>query len=118
MKRCRQCGAEFQEDGTSRKYCCKECAVKAAKNSRIEWNNHNRVYQRAVIKCPLCGREVAPVRIGDTVYQQKIHDDCVVSDIINTVKSGNKLTKLQESRKRRISLTNKQIKELILNAAT
>lgn len=118
MKKCMECGTGFSEDGTSRKYCCKACALKAAGTQRIEWNTKHRVYRRAVIKCPLCGEAVKPSVSGSGYFQAKYHEECVVADIINTVRLGKALTKTQTSRKYRLGLTNKEIKELICNAAT
>ena len=113
MKTCKMCGRQFEEDGTSRKYCCKECSRKAANAQKIEWNTANRTYTRAVAYCRICGKPVEP--LGH--IRPRIHDECMIADILSTVSSGNNLSKTQLSRKYRLGLTNKEIREL-LNAVT
>ena len=111
MKKCVICGKEFEPYyGTPGQVtCCGECRVIYNKNIGRKYDHDNRAWileksrdekrrkNNGKVICKICGRPV--YRDWNSVTDHgHMHDECIYDDVIDTLRSGDKITMLQRQR--------------------
>ena len=92
-KYCVVCGREF-EGHANRKFCGDECRRKAV-NARMNKRYHDMRKQQPerICICEICGKPIVDPR-----GNQKIHDLCMIEDVMRTLRSGKKVQPAQRNR--------------------
>lgn len=108
MNECIICGKLFDPKRYNQITCCQECAKqrnlnRVKDNYRKNVNNANR--QKL---CTVCGKPIDYAAENKRRYA-KMHEDCVLKDLLNTVKSGGKLSDKQYNRMMLRALTTKDL---------
>lgn len=113
LKKCEVCGKSFEFDHTRRKYCSKECFKKGICAMKKEWRKEHLPYQPKVIYCQICGKPVEAELGAVSISRPKMHEICIINDIVDTIKQGKKLSGTQINRKARLGLTKDEIMEYV-----
>lgn len=119
QKTCKICGATFVPH--NRQLCCSpECSIKNryAINKRYQNKPENvekrhkkyRECTKGNTVCKLCGK---PTEAGYTNYKPHYHDECIINEAIEIIKSGQNLTDTQYSRLFQRGYTIGYIREII-----
>lgn len=108
IKQCVVCGKDFEAKNS--KYVCCSCkcrekrqALKAKqwreknKEHSKEWKREYRKKNRKIIICKLCGKPVQQENLSGKTHWHYC-TECALKDILETVKSGGKITMLQYNR--------------------
>lgn len=112
MKKCVICGKNFEENHTKRIYCSAACAKNAQTQQIRDWGSKNYHYTPRTIICSICGKPVEALEGPCGSRRIRFHTECLEDDIISTITSGKSLSKLQNGRKYRLGITNRDIKEM------
>lgn len=108
---CIHCGKPYIPSNKNQRICSPECIKARANQKHIEYAKNNmkslaenfKAWRKKnkVIKCTICGKPVD--RTSDSFL---IHKECVINDIKETIKSGQKISYAQYARleKRNISI--------------
>lgn len=123
QKTCIICGATFtpHKNLINRQKCCSpECSVKNRYEINKRWNNKPETIEKQRAKrkertkyktlCKICGK---PTEAVCTAHKPHYHDECLVNEAIEIIKSGNKLTTTQYNRLFLRGYTLKYIAEII-----
>lgn len=124
QRTCKICGALFTPH--NRQLCCSpECSVKNRYEINKRWNSkpetierrHRKYKERTKDKtvCKICGK---PTENVYTSHRPHYHDECLVNEAIEIIKSGNKLTQTQYNRLFLRGYTLKYIAEIIRERET
>ena len=95
MKKCPECFNMFEERSQSQICCSAECT--RLRNYKKVMNNYissDRMQLKAKT-CSICGKMINPNIEG---AKARLHEACVMRDLIDTVRSGKKLTGVQYQR--------------------
>jgi hypothetical protein len=108
QKKCIICGATFvpHKNLINRQLCCSlECSIKNRYEINKRWNNkpenierRHRIYQertKNLVVCKICGK---PTEAVYSSHRTHYHDECIINEAIEIIKSGNKLTRTQYNR--------------------
>jgi hypothetical protein len=108
QKKCIICGKTFipHKNLINRQLCCSpECSAKNRYEINKRWKNkpenierRHRIYQERTkdkTVCELCGK---PTEAVYTPHRTHYHDECIINEAIEIIKSGNKLTQTQYNR--------------------
>lgn len=106
-KLCRNCGKTFSGEG-KKIYCSEECAKNAHTEQIRSWKISHR---KSSTVCKICGRPVQDINYADYISRPRLHYDCIMTDLLLTLSSGQHFTKIQMNRKSRMGITNKEIME-------
>ena len=114
---CRECGSEFTPKRKTQIYCCRACQTR--RKSREQYKRrggyqsqakHSRQFSKA--KCLICG-EIIYRRNGPGIPKQRMHDECLRNDILDTLRSGKTVNSCQWQRMSSYGYTLKDFKEII-----
>jgi hypothetical protein len=108
QKNCIICGAPFvpHKNLKNRQKCCSpECSIKNRYEINKRWNSkpenierQHRIYQertKNLVVCKICGK---PTEAVYPSHRTHYHDECIINEAIEIIKSGNKLTQTQYNR--------------------
>lgn len=120
IKKCIVCGKEFEPffSAPHQKTCCEECRKEYYRQkSRAEYAAHKeeclkksrnwRKKNRTEVRCIICGRPVYREydENGRMKDQTRMHEGCVIDDLIDTIAEGKAFSGLQWSRMHNRGLT-------------
>lgn len=98
-KNCIVCGKPFIPGRKSQICCSKECGKEQNKRRVMKnwYRNHNKEPHDNY--CKICGKKI------EQAGNRQLHEECVIQDILNTMKAGKKLSPIQAGRiaKRKVS---------------
>jgi hypothetical protein len=108
QKTCIICGASFvpHKNLINRQLCCSpECSVKNRYEINKRWNSNPETVEKRRAKykertkdktvCKICGK---PTEAVYSSHRTHYHDECIINEAIEIIKSGNKLTQTQYNR--------------------
>lgn len=109
--KCVICGKDFIKNRKNQKTCCAECG-RRLNIDRILASYHRKKGQSVRRVCSICGK---PIDYEAEPYgrRARVHDECVMHDLICTVKAGKKLTAVQYNRMNRRNVSVKDLIEII-----
>lgn len=124
IQKCIVCDKEFDAvvrmSGVVQRCCSSECRKEHKRKRAHAYNTdpYNRKKQNLLYKdktqnrtvCKLCGK---PTVATDGRYRSHFHDECLLKDAVETIKSGKKFTSLQYSRLNYRGYSVKDIKDNI-----
>ena len=113
MRTCTICGRLFDPIRYNQLTCSPECSRK--RNCERVKENYKRDKNKTVVLkvCTICGKPIDYDKERSRRYA-KMHDDCVMKDLLDTVRSGKRLTDKQYNRMIARALTTKDLIEMIL----
>ena len=109
-KICVICGKEYEPHFTkekTQKTCSKECREVLTNKYNLEYRRRDYVRKRHIAymrkyngnpKCVICGKPIERNYSTGHTARTRMHEECVYQDIINTLKSGQKLNTAQYQR--------------------
>jgi hypothetical protein len=102
------------------KCCSKECSIKNRYEINKRWNNktenierrHRKYRERTKdsVVCKICGK---PTEAVYSSHRTHYHDECIINEAIEIIKSGDKLTITQYNRLFQRGYTLKYITEIM-----
>lgn len=108
-KICSECGKEFTPRQGKQLTCSRECSVIRNRN-RVRDNYKKYGHKTEPKRCTICG-EIIDFTKCDLKRYATMHEECVIKDLMDTVKTGKKLSETQYSR---MSARGISTKDLIL----
>lgn len=124
--KCPICGRESEQKQQNYIYCSDECREIGKKNQEKKWRKSRlenaREYYRKhrmdrEVRCIICGQNVTGYIVHDRLCRPRLHDECIIAEIIITLKKGEKINTTQMSRIATRGITLRSIrKEMKANA--
>lgn len=106
-KICSECGKEFTPRTGKQLTCSRECSVIRNRN-RVRDNYKKYGHETKPKRCTICGEIIDYEKCGLRRYAT-MHEECLIKDLLDTVKRGDKLTDKQYNRMCARSLTTKDL---------
>lgn len=123
QKTCIICGKTFipHKNLINRQLCCSpECSIKNRYEINKRWNSkpetierrHRKYRERTKdsVVCKICGK---PTEAVCSSHRQHFHDECIINEAIEIIKSGKKLSASQYNRLFLRGYTLKHIAEIM-----
>ena len=107
MRTCSVCGRLFDPIRYNQLTCSEECSRK--RNCERVKQNYKKNKDRTITRvCTICGKPIDYDKERSGRYA-KMHEECVMKDLLDTVRSGNRLTDRQYNRMIARALTTKDL---------
>lgn len=105
--KCVICGKDFEKIRKNQMTCSAECG-RLRNISRVLEAYHRNKGKAAARICSICGKPI-DYELEQFGRRARVHDECVMRDLICTVKSGHKLTAVQYNRMSRRNISTKDL---------
>ena len=107
MRKCTECGRMFDPVRYNQLTCSPQCAK--LRNCRRVKNNYAAYGKNTEPRrCTICGEFIDYSKENKRRYA-RMHEDCVIKDLLDTVRKGNRLTDLQYNRMKARCLNTKDL---------
>ena len=97
---CPICGKDVERTSGAVKYCSEKCRNEGNQmHYELRMKQIKESYVPVQVMCKICGKPVLPERGTLRRYARKqIHEECVINDVINTVRNGERISSCQMTR--------------------
>ena len=109
--KCSECGKEFKPKRYNQLTCSRECA-EARNRNRVKANFHKYGHRTGPKRCTICGKVIDYEKENLRRYAT-MHEECLIGDLLDTVRKGERLTDKQYNRMTARSLTTKDLIQMI-----
>ena len=112
MRKCTVCGKMFDPIRYNQLTCSAECS-RIRNCERVKENYKKNKNKTVVLKvCTICGKPIDYDKERSRRYA-RMHEDCVINDLLDTVRSGHKLADKQYNRMIARALSTKDLIQMI-----
>lgn len=109
--KCSECGKEFKQNRYNQLTCSPECA-RLRNCRRVKDNFHRYGRPTGPKRCTICGK-VIDYEKENLRHYATMHEECLIGDLLDTVRQGHRLTDKQYNRMAARSLTTKDLIQMI-----
>lgn len=110
---CPICGKITEQVNYRYKYCSAECRKTGAKEIISRCHKAKYQYQPRPVFCKICGKPTESYVRDGRHCRRRMHEECILSDVIRTVSEHKRLTSCQKSRIEYLGYTVSDIHEEI-----